>query len=204
MTVSHVEFLVEEPSAEAALRELLPGVLGDVSFAIHAHSGKDDLLRKLPAKLKGYAAWLPEDHRIVVLVDCDDDNCRKLKARLEKYAREAGLKTRSTRPKTFTVVNRIAVEELEAWFFGDWEAVRAAYPRVKATIPAQAPYRKSDEIQGGTWEALERVLQKAGYFSNGLPKIEVARAVAQHMKPKKNTSPSFGVFHSALLEFVAP
>jgi hypothetical protein len=25
------------------------------------------------------------------------------------------------------VVNRLAIEELEAWYFGDWEAVRAAY-----------------------------------------------------------------------------
>lgn len=204
MTVSHVEFLVEEPSAEAALGELLPSVLGDVSFAIHAHRGKDDLLRKLPAKLKGYAGWLPDDHRIVVLVDCDDNHCRKLKARLEKSARDAGLKTRSSNARRFRVVNRIAVEELEAWFFGDWDAVRAAYPRVKATIPSQTQYRKPDEIQGGTWEALEHVLQKAGYFSNGLPKIEVARSVAQHMEPKRNTSPSFGVFHSALLEFVTP
>jgi hypothetical protein len=31
-------------------------------------------------------------------------------------------------------LNRIAVEELEAWFFGDIEALRAVYPKLSATL----------------------------------------------------------------------
>ena len=52
--VMHVELLVEEPSAEAALQNLLPRIVGpDVSFVIHPHQGKKDLLGKLPAPLRG-------------------------------------------------------------------------------------------------------------------------------------------------------
>lgn len=59
MTVEHVEVLVEEPSTEAALQILLPKILGATSFAIHPHQGKSDLLAKLPAKLRAYAAYVP-------------------------------------------------------------------------------------------------------------------------------------------------
>ena len=51
MGVAHLEILVEEDSMEAALRELLPKLAGDMSFAIHRHQGKADLLRKLPKRL---------------------------------------------------------------------------------------------------------------------------------------------------------
>jgi hypothetical protein len=140
----------------------------------------------------------------VVLVDRDDDDCEELKDRLERMAREAGLRTRSSaRGKPWVVVNRIAIEELEAWYFGDWEAVRAAYPRVPATIPARARYRDPDAIVGGTWEALEQVLQRAGYFEAGLAKIGAARKIGEHMVPETNRSRSFQVLRQALVEMVA-
>jgi len=201
VTVAHVEILVEEPSAEAALRILLPKMLGSASFEIYPHSCKDDLLKRLPDRLRGYAAWIPDDWRIVVVVDRDDDDCKELKKRLEAMAAEAGLGTRS-KPKTkrFAVVNRLAIEELEAWYFGDWEAVQQAYPKVNANIPSQAKYRSPDAIKGGTWEAFEGVMKRAGYFRTGLRKIEAARAVAAHMDPNRNTSRSFQVLREALAE----
>lgn len=204
MTVSHVEVLVEEPSAEAALRILLPKMLGDVSFAVYAHFCKDDLLKRLPERLRGYAAWLPADWRIVVVVDRDDDDCAKLKKRLEAMAAAAGLATKSKpKSKRFAVVNRLAIEELEAWYFGDWEAVQKAYPKVDANVPSKAKYRAPDEIKGGTWEAFERVMKAGGYFKTGLRKIETARSVAEHMDPSRNTSPSFCALRDALAGMVA-
>lgn len=163
-TVQHLEVIVEEPSTQSALQQLLPRILGPITFRIHAHQGKTDLLSMLPHRLQGYARFLRSNSRILVVVDRDDDDCTKLKARMEKAARGAGLPTRSTKPKAWTVVNRIAVEEMEAWFFGDWNAVKAAYPRVLANADAKAKYRNPDAIRGGTWEALERLLQKAGYL----------------------------------------
>jgi len=204
MNVEHVEILLEEPSAEAALEVLLPRILGLTTFAIHVHQGKDDLLAKLPTKLKAYKRWLPQSFRILVLIDRDDANCLALKSKLEGYAQAAGLMTRSRRSKAhYSVVNRIAIEELEAWYFGDWDAVRAAYPRVPADISVNAKYRNPDAIAGGTWEAFERVLQSAGYFKTGLRKIEVARAVAENMVPERNGSSSFCALHAVLSEMTS-
>ena len=204
MAVSHVELLVEEPSMEAALRVLLPRVLGNLTFEVYPHQGKVDLLMRLPDRLRGYAAWLPDDYRIVIVVDRDDDDCNRLKANLEQMAHQAPLRTRvNAGDQPYQVVNRLAIEELEAWYFGDWDAVRAAYPGVPDGIPRQASYRDPDAIRGGTWEAFERILQRAGYFQTGLRKIEVARAVAKHWHPEVNRSHSFRMFCDALQEIVA-
>ena len=200
MSVEHVEVLVEELSMEAALRVLLPRLLGDVSFEVYPHQGKQDLLARLPARLRGYANWLPPSHRVVVVIDRDNEDCEELKSQLDKIAAEAGLVTRaSSKERPWAVVNRIAIEELEAWYFGDWAAVRAAYPAVHANVGTQAAYRKSDEIVGA-WETFERVMQGFRYFGGGLRKIEAARAIAAHMDPDRNRSPSFCALRDALRE----
>lgn len=198
----HIEFLVEELSAEVALRNLLPSLIGDkCSYQIHPFQGKTNLLDALEKRLRGYRTWIPSDWRIVILVDRDDDDCAGLKDRMEAYARKAGLPTKSSSAE-FVVVNRIAVEELEAWFFGDIQALTSAYPGVSPSLAYQARYRSPDDIRGGTWEALERVLQRAGYFKGGLPKTRVAGEVSRHMVPARNTSPSFLCFARAVEEIV--
>jgi len=197
--------LVEEPSMETALNCLLPKMLDDVDFDIRRFQCKDDLLKQLPSRLRGYREWIPANWAILVLVDRDDDDCVQLKQRLEQMTARAGLmsKTAAGRSRPFQVANRIAIEELEAWFFGDWQAVRSAYARVPETIPKKAGFRDSDAITGGTWEALERVLKRAGYFTTGLRKVELARTVGQHMDPGRNSSRSFRVFREAVSAAVA-
>ena len=200
---THLEILVEEPSMEAFLYELLPRLFPEdcPSFRVHAFQGKTDMLDNLQARLKGYAHWPSNYGRIAVVVDCDDDDCNKLKQQLESAATAAELRTRSEAKGTpWQVVNRIAIEELEAWYFGDWEAVRCAYPKVSPTVPAQAKYRDPDAIKGGTWEAFERLLKKKGYFKNGRSKIEIARTIAAHINPDCNRSHSFVKFRDALIE----
>jgi hypothetical protein len=98
------------------------------------------------------------------------------------------------------VLNRLPVEELEAWFFGDAQALRAAYPRVPATLAKQRRYRNPDAIRGGTREALERILRRAGYYPGGMLHMEVARTIAEHMDPSRNASRSFQLFREALTE----
>lgn len=102
------------------------------------------------------------------------------------------------------IANRIVIEELEAWYFGDWEAVRQAYPRASANIPRRAGCRDPDAIKGGTWKAFERVMKKHGYFAAGLRKVEAAESIAAHINPDRNTSRSFGVFRSTLAEATTP
>lgn len=126
----HVEVLVEEPSAEAALQNLLPAILSSqASFQIFRHNGKQDLLSRLPSRLRGYRKFLPRDWRIVVLIDEDRSDCKDLKKKLEKIAFDAGLTTKSrARGAAFQVMNRIAVQELESWFFGDPTAIMVTSP----------------------------------------------------------------------------
>ena len=204
MSAPYLEFLVEEPSMEAFLCELLPNVIPNAPFQIHVFQGKPDLLSNLEKRLRGYARWLPQNYRLFVMVDRDRDNCHDLKQRLEEIATRAGLRTRTnSADASWQLVNRIVIEELEAWYFGDWKAVREIYPRASETIPQQARYRNSDAITGGTWEAFERVMRQRGYFQGGLRKIEAAQTIAPHIDPTRNQSHSFKVFYDAIAEATA-
>lgn len=187
---------------EAFLRALLPRVLPrDCGFEVHAFQGKSDLLGKLKNRLCGYAQWLPEDCCLFVIVDRDEEDCLVLKQKLENAAAAAGLQTRSRAGyRPWQLVNRIAIEELEAWYFGDWQAVRSAFPRVSPNVPHQSGYRDPDAIRGGTWEAFERVLRRYGYFKTGLRKVEAAKAMGAQVDPNRNHSRSFAKFREAIVE----
>ena len=196
----HIEFFLEEPSTEETLKALLPKILSnEVTFDFLVFEGKDDLLNNLSARLNGYR-WIPGDWRIMILIDEDRRDCHELKEKLERTAHEAGFGTKtSTLPNTdFQIVNRLAIEELEAWFFGDIEALHAAYPRVSRNLQYQARYRDPDAIPGGTYEALERLLIERNYYTDKLPKTEVAQNIAQYMEPSRNRSKSFQVFVEGL------
>lgn len=199
----HLEILAEEASLGEALEHLLPKMLpSETTFKIHNFRGKENLLKNLLSRLKGYQAWIPSDWKIMVLIDEDRQDCRKLKQELETIAKEAGFITKTAREKdqNFQVLNRIIIEELEAWFFGDISAICQAYPKVSANLNQQKKYRNPDTIKGGTWEALEKVLQKAGYYQGGLEKFKVAREISPYMNPLINQSPSFQMFYQGLLE----
>jgi hypothetical protein len=191
--------IVEEPSAEKALRHLLPKIVGrKTKFKIINMRGKGRLLRKLPAGLKAYRERIrrEKDLRILVLVDRDADDCKKLKQRLESAARDAGLPTK-TRPAGdgyFLVVNRIVVEELESWFIGDTAALRKAFPRLSDKFPAN--FATPDN--GGTGERLHRFLRKQGIYRQHYAKIEAADKIAAHMDPQCNRSRSFQHFRRAV------
>ena len=205
MPAFHFEFHVEEVSMEAFLRAWLPGFLpAGCTFGTYPYPGKDALLRRIGDRLRGYAAWMPAEYRIVVVVDRDADNCMELKSTLERFCESAGLRSRrAARGPDWQVVTRIAIEELEAWYFGDWPAVCAAYPRVSANIPGRAAYRDPDAITGGTWEAFERILQRHGYFGQGLLKVQAATDIGGHIDPARNRSRSFAVFRDAIAEAAA-
>ena len=192
---------------ETALQNLLPKMAEPpISFRIMIFQGKKDLLKKLPVRLRGYSSWIPGNYRIIVLIDEDRQDCHDLKTQLDQAAKQAGLSTKSTQSphEPFQVLNRIVIEELEAWFFGDIDALRAAYPRLPKSLQYRALYRNPDTIPGGTWEALERVLQRAGYFKGGVVKKQAAQAISGYMQPDRNRSKSFQVFYTgikALLRF---
>lgn len=165
-----LEILVEELSAEFALRSILPKIVPGEVFEIRVFRGKPD-----------------------------DDDCEQLREQLDAVATRAGFVPRGP---TRGILNRIAVEELEAWFFGDFGAVSAAYPRVPVTAAAKSAFRVPDAIRGGTAEAFERLLQQHGYHKGGLAKVDAARAVSVHMDVENNQSRSFQVFRDGLRELL--
>lgn len=197
--MSRLEILVEEQSAEEALRHLLPKIIrGGVRVKIINMGNKTKLLKQLPARLAGYRQRISEGERlrIVVLVDRDSDDCKKLKNLLERVAIDAGLTTKSSPHENgdFVVLNRIVIEELESWFIGDSVALRKAFPSLPRINTSSGIFRNPDN--GGSWEALHRYLKNNGIYKNGFPKIDAARRIAPHMNVADNRSLSFRTFVS--------
>jgi hypothetical protein len=187
---------------EEFLRALLPRCLpAGSTFSVHPFQGKGDLLKNLGSRLRAYAGAALGPSRIVVLVDRDNDNCAQLKRRLEAIAANSGFPTRTRAGARWRVANRIAIEELEAWYFGDWQAVRVVYP--KATLSNKERHRDPDAIAGGTWELFERVLQRGGYFKGGIRKLELARRIGVSFEPRRCLSTSFRNFYEVIMEAVA-
>ena len=190
---------------EEFLTHILPILLPKgCTFQIHNFGSKRSLLANLESRLQAYGRFLTPEQRIIILVDRDNDDCHALKEKLESTAERAGLRSRSrAKADDWQVTTRIVVEELEAWYFGDWEAVVGAYPRSSAAIPRRSKYRDPDAITGGTWEAFQREMKRSGYFKSGLLKVDAAGAVAVHMDPYRSTSSSFTVFRDAIAEATA-
>lgn len=202
-----IHILVEEPSMEAYLEELIPRMqLDGHQIEIKDFGGKQKLLRELPKRLKGYASQ-PQEFRpkILVLVDRDAQDCAVLKAQLENACAAQGLTTKSANHAAFEVVNRIVVEELEAWHFGDPGSLCEAFPGVPANLLSKKRYRDPDAIRGGTHEALLRVLQKAGHHAGAtsLPKIDTARRLGALVSIAHNRSASFNHFIAGLQALAA-
>lgn len=192
-----IEILVEEQSAEEALRHLLPGLLKSRARAKVINLGsKYKLLKVLPERLAAYRRRIAsgEPLRVVVLVDRDDDDCERLKAVLERMATAAGLSTKSSPAADgrFVVLNRIVIEELESWFIGDPSALRKAFTSLPKIEQNAGIFRNPDN--GGSWEALHRFLKRHGIYKSSFPKIDAARRIAPHMTVEQNRSRSFRVF----------
>ena len=136
----HFEFLVEGQCELTALSIWMPKIIGEYknphTWKIHKHRGlgklmedmsakpnpaDNTLLHNLPSKLRAYGASNKTDLVVVTLVDLDDhSDCREFKRQLLST-----LQTCNTQPQAMF---RIAIEELEAWFLGDPQAVFQAYP----------------------------------------------------------------------------
>lgn len=192
-----IEFLVEEPSAEEALKHLLPRLISRrAHWKLINLGSKYKLLKVLTKRLTAYRRRIEqgEDLRIVVLVDLDNDECEALKRQLEGAAQDAGLTTKSAPAANgrFLLVNRIVIEELESWFIGDPVALREAFSSLPRIDANKGIFRNPDN--GGSWEALHRFLKKHGIYKRSYPKIDAARRIAPKLDVHANRSRSFRVF----------
>ena len=215
----HLEILVEDLSGKKALDIIVPKIIGNEhTFRVHSYKGigrvpkdlrgKSDpekriLLDRLPRLLLGYGktfANYPEDQKAVVIVVCDlDDKC------LHAFRNELLELLNSCNPKPETLFC-FAIEEGEAWFLGDLDAVREAYPKAKNSILS---LYENDSICG-TWEKLAdsifpggaKKLEKQGSQTVGEMKSEWAKQIAPLMDVAKNKSPSFRYFARKIEELM--
>lgn len=212
----HFEILVEDRSGKKALDIIIPKIIGDShSFTTHPYKGigripknmrdagdtsKRILLENLPKLLKGYGKTFAayQNFTAAVILVCDlDDKCLK-----------------AFRSELFGILNAckpapdarfcFAIEEGEAWFLGDLNAVKSAYPRAKDAILTSYV---NDSICG-TWEKLadaiypggSSALSARGWQAVGAEKSKWAEEISPLMTIKDNRSPSFQYFLQKFME----
>jgi hypothetical protein len=167
-----VVFLLEERSMKALLEGLMPRFFPDLKFQCVQHEGKHDLEKSIPRKLRG---WQEPGVHFVVVYDNDRGNCIELKQRLTALCNESG------RPDTLV---RIACQELEAWYFGDTEALSLAFDKKQLrTIGDKARYRDPDSMAYPSKE-LSKLIPE-------FQKISGARKMSVHLSRTANRSGSY-------------
>lgn len=208
----HIEVLVEDSSGERLLKCLLPQLLGPSdgpnTWRLHPYKGigripknletKSDptkriLLDQLPKLLRGYGRT-PGIDAVVVVLDTDRQDCRKFLEELKGLARDC--------VPAPTTIFRLAIEEMEAWYFGDRPALLEAYPRAKTAV-------LNDYVQDSTCETWEKLadavcaggsaaIKKKGWPLPGQVKHEWAERIGPRMVLDRNVSPSFCKFRDGL------
>ena len=213
----HFDILVEDQSGKKALDFLIPKVIGDGhTFTIHPYKGigripknlnrKEDsakriLLEQLTKLLRGFGkkhSTYPYNYKAAVIVVCDlDDKC------LKKFRQELLAVLDACHPKPVTRFC-IAIEEGEAWFLGDLQSVRTAYPKAKSNVLSAYV---QDSICG-TWEKLADAIYPGGsnhlrqqhWTTIGAEKSKWAEAITPKMDVENNQSVSFCYFRDKLRE----
>lgn len=214
----HFEILVEDQSGKKALDILVPKIIGEAhTFVVHSYKGigripksmRDIenasariLLDSLPKLLKGYGRTFAghRNYSAVVVLVCDLDNkcLHTFRAELCHI-----LNACSPKPKSRFC---FAIEEGEAWFLGDLDAVKAAYPRAKETILDSYVH---DSICG-TWEKLAdavyqggaAALSAKGWQAVGEEKSKWAAEITPYMRIERNRSPSFCYFRQKIQDLM--
>ncbi len=175
-------FLLEEQSMKYFLDGLLPRILPeDIAFVTIPHEGKSDLQKSLTAKLLG---WNEPNVRFVVVQDQDSNDCRELKKKLLELCKNSGKE----------VLIRIACHELEAWYFGDMNALSAAYGIDLSAAKRKRKYRIPDAIMNPKLE-LKHLLPRHQQISG-------ARKIAPVIGIEDNSSVSFQMFIKGIKRIV--
>nr|WP_294547495.1 hypothetical protein [uncultured Rhodopila sp.] len=206
----HIEVLTEDSSGKVLLEHLLPKLIGrngePHSWRVTAYRGigrippsmksgdpaKRILLDQLPRVLGGYAKT-PDIDAVVVVLDADDRDCAAFLAELRYLAASRGAEGKT--------MFRLAIEETDAWYFGDPNALQTAYPKARKAVLKR--YRQ--DAVCGTWEMLAGALHpgKPGGPLPGDLKHEWANRIGPLMNPDANRSPSFIKLRDGLRRLVA-
>ena len=214
----HLEILVEDSSGRCLLEAVVPKILGPHAephtWKVIGYKGlghlprglksssdpaKRILLDRLPNILRAYgkSSWIDG---VLVLVDADRRDCKSFLDELNDIVAQM-----SPAP---CVVFRLAIEEVEAWYFGDRAALLSAYPRARREILD----RYAQDSVCSTWELLADAIHPGGsaqimtvgYPFAGQIKHAWAERIGPLMNPQDNASPSFRKFKDALVRLTTP
>jgi len=213
----HIEILVEDSSGKKLLDALLPKLLGvqgePHNWRVHAYKGigrlpkdlkpsgdpvKRILLDQLPRLLQGYGKT-PGIDAVVVVLDTDEKSCKTFLVELKRLAARCH--------PVSNALFRLAIEEVEAWYLGDREALLTAYPRAKTEVLRS--YVQDSPC--GTWELLadavypggSAAIRKTGWPLPGQVKHEWAERIGPLLDPERNLSPSFAKLRDGLRSLIA-
>lgn len=169
-----IVFLLEERSMKYFLDGILPRILPEnVTYLTIPHEGKSDLQKSIPVKLRG---WTQADTKFVIVQDQDANDCRNLKQKLMELCA----------PFQKEVLIRIACHELEAWYFGDLDAVSAAYGKDLRNLKNKKAYRIPDDIAYPK-EELKKIVPSHQQISG-------AKKISAYIDVDGNNSVSFQMF----------
>jgi hypothetical protein len=212
----HFAIHVEDISGKTALEILIPKIISTEqhTFKIHHYKGlgriptdlksaskakTKTLLAKLPGIVQAYGkefSQYPPDYPAVLIVICDLDD-----ETLSAFRQELLDVVDRCNPKPKTEFC-IAIEEGEAWYLGDFAAIKKAYPKAKQKV---LDSYTNDSICG-TWEKLadavysggSKELSKLRGQGVGKEKSNWAKKIPPHMDVDNNLSPSFCYFREKL------
>ncbi|MCU0327230.1 MAG: DUF4276 family protein [Spirosomaceae bacterium] len=184
-----VEFLLEEPSMENFLREILPKVLPNgytlnENCFLRPHNGKSDLMNSIPKKVKAFSNFY-EPVKIVILHDQDSNDCKELKRIIQDICQSNG---------NCPVMIRIVCKELESWYLGDMSAIEKVYPKFKArNYQNKEKFRNPDLCNA--FDELRKLIPEIqkGFASKNIPK---------YLNITQNQSISFQQFLSGINKFL--
>ncbi|GHT36296.1 hypothetical protein FACS189427_07640 [Planctomycetales bacterium] len=210
-------FLVEDISGEIMLKIILDKIgLKAGCYEIHHYKGigripknlkktdsdpkKRQLLSQLPRLLTGFTnRYQSVDYAMFVLCDLDERCFKEFRQELLKVAHNC-----KSQARTHFI---ISVKEMEAWFLGDFDAIKKIYPLAKQK-------KKYKESNHGNWETLADAIKKGwskdlhkqketeGYYVVGKLKNQWAKEISPHLDVERNQSPCFCYFREKILKFL--
>ncbi len=184
--MSHLVFLLEEPSAREMLNGLLPRLLPEyATFRCIVFEGKQDLEKNLVRRMRGYRV---PGSRFVVVRDQDSGDCKTIKQNLISLCGEAG------RPD---VLVRIACREMESWYLGDLAAVEKGLGISKIVKHQRKIKFRAPDYIGSPSVELSRLT--GGIYQ----KVSGSRSIGPFLNLLNRRSHSFGVFVDGIRKLAA-
>ena len=189
--MTNLVFFLEEKSAEALLKGLVPRLLHGIDmdsetnvYYFYFH-GNGDLEKNLAMKIR---RWEKPNSRFVVLRDQDVADCKSVKEKLINIARNSG---DSGRP----VLVRVVCRCLESWVLGDLKALAKAYGDSKIeNLECKEKYRDPERLHQPD-EEIKQIIPR-------YEKVEGARLVGPLLDIENNNSKSFRVFCRGVRDLV--